>query len=216
MHKVVRVVVVDDHPLFREGVASLFLRSRRHELVGKGSDAAQALQLATELLPDILLLDINLPGNGLSVVCDIKRTCPLIKIVMLTSSEDGEHVAEALAQGASGYLLKGIGGEALLETVDAIDAGETYVSPGLAARLLHRLSTHQSNGQRAHDVSALTHREDEILEQVTTGRTNKEIARQLNISEKTVKHYMTNILNKLQVRNRVEAAIIGRERKAAS
>lgn len=216
MRKVVSVAVVDDHPIFREGVASIFARSAAHKLVAKGASAADAVKIAKDFAPDILLLDIALPGNGLSVLPLLVSIASDTKVVLLTSSETEEHVSEALSQGANGYILKGIGAQQLIDAIGDISEGETYVSPTLAARIFRRMNAKNGVKTYAVDKCALTKREEEILDQVADGHTNKEIARLFALSEKTVKHYMTNIMNKLQVRNRVEAAIFARNRRAAS
>lgn len=216
MSEVISVAVVDDHPIFREGVASIFARSSAHRLVAKGASAGDAVTIANDYAPDVLLLDIAMPGNGLSAISKISGINPKIRIVLLTSSEAEEHVSEALSQGVKGYILKGVGAQQLLEAIGDIYAGQTYVTPTLAARLFNLMNAKHSARNQSTDPCTLTKREEEILDQVADGHTNKEIARFFSISEKTVKHYMTNIMNKLQVRNRVEAAIFARSRRAAS
>ncbi len=215
MSSVVRVAVVDDHPLFREGVSSIFARSERHSVVALGGSADDAVKIAREYMPDVMLIDIKMPGGGLDAVRQISELCPAIRIVMLTSSEQEDDVSRGLSLGARGYILKGIGARELIDTVAQIVDGGTYVSPQLAAQLLINMKQPKASSRPGHDVTTLTHREEQILEQVADGLTNKEIARELDISEKTVKHYMTNIMQKLHVRNRVEAALIGRSRKVA-
>lgn len=211
----IRVAVIDDHPLFREGISSIISKSDRHLLVATGGDTTDAVRIAKEHMPDVILVDISMPGNGLSAVKEISTLCPAVKIMMLTSSEREDDVSNALALGARGYVLKGVGGRELLSTVESIFEGGTYVSPNLAAKLLIQFGQRSDASSSANDINALTHREEEILQLVAQGQTNKEIARELDISEKTVKHYMTNIMQKLQVRNRVEAALIGRARRKA-
>jgi DNA-binding NarL/FixJ family response regulator len=209
-----RIAIVDDHPLFRDGVAATLNNSPGMEVIGHGGNADQALQLALDLLPDVLLLDIGLPGGGIEATREIARLCPYVKVIMLTASENEHHVSSALEAGARGYILKGIGSAELIRTIHAIHEGEHYVTPQLAARLLTMM---KKPAQPAGDVLPdLTKREEQILDGVAEGKTNKEIARVLNISEKTVKHYMTNIMHKLQVRNRVEAALIVRRKGGAS
>jgi two-component system, NarL family, nitrate/nitrite response regulator NarL len=204
----IRIAIVDDHPLFREGVAATLRNNPALELVGQGASAEQAIQIAQDLLPDILLLDISLPGNGIEATREIARLCPYIKVIMLTASENEDHVSSALEAGARGYILKGIGAEELMRTIQSIYQGESYVTPQLAARLLSVMKSPPAHASSQDTLPALTKREEEILDGVAQGKTNKEIARALDISEKTVKHYMTNIMHKLQVRNRVEAALV--------
>lgn len=140
----------------------------------------------------------------------IAQQCPFVKIVMLTASEDEQHVSSALEAGARGYVLKGIGTNDLLSTLNAVYAGDSYVTPQLAARVLALMKKKPESIETA--LPSLTPREEEILDRVSAGRTNKEIARDLALSEKTIKHYMTNIMHKLQVRNRVEAALATRRK----
>ncbi|MEQ1719118.1 MAG: response regulator transcription factor [Hyphomicrobium sp.] len=204
----IRVAIVDDHPLFREGVVASLSNVAVIEVVGQGGDAEQAIQISQDLLPDVLLLDISLPGGGIEAMREIARLCPYIKVIMLTASENEHHVSAALEAGARGYILKGIGAAELVRTIQAISQGESYVTPQLAARLLTMMKKPAAASASDDDLPALTKREEQILDGVAEGKTNKEIARQLNISEKTVKHYMTNIMHKLQVRNRVEAALV--------
>lgn len=204
----VRVAIIDDHPLFRDGVVATLCADKSIEVVGQGATADQAIQISQDVLPDVLLLDISIPGGGIEATREIARLCPYIKVVMLTASENEKHVSDALEAGARGYILKGVGAQELVRTIHAVNNGESYVTPQLAARLLTMLKAPQSPPSMDADLPALTRREEQILDAVAEGKTNKEIARLLNISEKTVKHYMTNIMHKLQVRNRVEAALI--------
>jgi two-component system nitrate/nitrite response regulator NarL len=206
-----RIAVIDDHPLYREGVVLTLSRDAAFEIVGEGGTADQAVRLAEETSPDIMLLDIGLPGGGIEAIARVLRVSPVTKVVMLTGSESEDHVSTALESGARGYVLKGIGAQELVRTIRAIASGETYVTPGLAARLLTQMKSRAATPPQGDQVG-LTQREEQILQCVANGRTNKEIARELNLSEKTVKHYMTNIMHKLQVRNRVEAALIVRRR----
>ncbi len=207
-----RIAIVDDHPLFREGVAATLNGVPDLEVIGQGGNAEQAVQLALDLLPDVLLLDISLPGGGIEATREIVRLCPYVKVIMLTASENEQHVSSALEAGARGYILKGIGVAELVRTIHAVHGGEHYVTPQLAARLLSIMKSTPSAPQSAGALPDLTKREEQILDGVAEGKTNKEIARVLNISEKTVKHYMTNIMHKLQVRNRVEAALVVRKK----
>jgi DNA-binding NarL/FixJ family response regulator len=164
--------------------------------------------LASELLPDLLLLDINIPGGGLAVVQKIAATSPVTKIVMLTASEEEDDVVTALKSGARGYVLKGVSARELCAILTAVHQGEAYVTPKLAASLLSDLHASARAPRAANPLDDLTEREREILELVASGKSNKEIAGALFLSEKTVKHHMTNILQKLQVNNRVQAALL--------
>jgi two-component system nitrate/nitrite response regulator NarL len=209
----IRVVVVDDHPLFRDGTARTLNSCAEIEVVAEGENAEAAIQLAQDHLPDIILLDISMPGGGIEAARVISRTCPVVKIAMLTVSEREDDVMKSLKAGASGYILKGVGGRELIEIVTGVYNGDSYVSPGLAARMLTELKNIPVEDVAHKDIfSALTAREEQILESVSRGLSNKEIGRELNITEKTVKHYVTNVLQKLQVRNRVEAAVLAQKR----
>ena len=203
----IRVAVIDDHPLFREGVAHTIHSSKVLAVVAEGACADDAIRIARDALPDIMLLDVSMPGGGIEAAQAISQVCPVVKTIMLTVSESEEHVAQALAAGARGYVLKGTSGPELINTVRAVSRGESYVSPGLAARLLTIAKRPPTAVAQDGDLPELTKREEDILDHVARGMTNKEIARSLNISEKTVKHYMTNIMQKLHVRNRVEAVL---------
>ncbi len=210
---VIRVAVVDDHPIFREGAAYCIERSGGFEVVAHGGSADDAVRIAREIRPDLILLDINMPGNGIEATRAIALCHPQIKTIILTASESEDHVAAALEAGARGYIVKGVGVADLVRTIRAVHTGESYVSPGLAARLLTQMQKKRMQGKSEEAQPDLTAREDEILGHVSNGLTNKEIANHLNISEKTVKHYMTNIMQKLQVRNRVEAVMTSRVRR---
>ncbi|HUS16807.1 MAG TPA: response regulator transcription factor [Chloroflexia bacterium] len=210
MSETIRVVLADDHPLLRAGVAATLAAESDIEVVGQGGSADEAVQLVQEWLPDVILLDIHMPGSGLEAAATIAATCPVTRVVMLTVSADEDDLLAALKVGARGYVLKGAPGHELVRVVRSVCGGESYVPPALAAALLRGMSSGPPAGTPVDPLQELTAREHEILEGVATGRSNKEIAASLFLSEKTVKHYMTNILQKLQVRNRVEAALLAR------
>ncbi len=210
MDEALHVAVVDDHPLFREGVAHSLRTQPGITVVAEGATAADALAIAADL-PDVMLLDVSMPGGGIAALGRITAAYPVVKVVMLTVSEDEEDVTAALRAGARGYVLKGVAARELVGVVRAVAAGEVYVTPSLATSLLVEL-TSPTNRLPTSPLADLTERERQIVELVAGGDSNKEIATQLGLSEKTVKHHMTNILQKLQVRNRVEAALIARGR----
>lgn len=212
----IRVAVVDDHPIFREGVAYTIRSSKGFEIVAEGASAEDALRIAKDLLPDVILLDVSMPGGGIEAARAINASCPVVKVIMLTVSESEEDVTQALESGANGYILKGTSGSDLITTVQSVSRGESYVSPGLAARLLAVSMRNVRQQVRPAEQVELTRREEQILDQVARGLTNKEIANALAISEKTVKHYMTNVMQKLQVRNRVEAVLALQKKSGAS
>lgn len=204
---VIRVVVADDHPLYLEGIVRSLRAAEDMAVVGQATDAAEALALARELLPDLALLDVTMPGSGLNAARDIKIACPATKVVMLTASEEEDKLLQALKAGAAGYVLKGVSARELVAVLRAIHAGEVYVAPPLAGRVLAELT----RGEPASPLAELTQRECEVLELVAQGMSNQEIGRALNLAEKTIKHYMTNILGKLHVRSRVEAALLAQK-----
>lgn len=204
----IRIVVVDDHPMFRAGVIQTLAADPLFEIVGQGASAKEAIHLAEQELPEMLLLDIDIPGGGLDAAEVIARTCPATKLVMLTVSESEESLAKAVKVGARAYILKGVAGRELIRILLAVRAGEVYVTPALATTILFEMSAaaQQSKDPGSSDDD-LSDRETQILEHLAAGKSNREIGEVLLLSEKTVKHYMTNILQKMQVRNRVEAAL---------
>ena len=209
----IHVVIIDDHPLFRQGVVQTLGSAQDIEVVAEGGSAQDAVRLASEHLPDILLLDIDIPGGGLTAAQAVAARVPVTRIIMLTVSEEEEHLLTALRSGARAYVLKGVSGRDLIAIVRGVWAGEVYVTPALATSLLLEMTRPAPGSSAAERALAspledLTEREHEILELVASGLSNKEIGQQLHLTEKTVKHHMTNILQKLQVRNRVEAALL--------
>ncbi len=199
----IRILVADDHPMFRAGVVASLASNEDFEVVGEGSSAAEALQLAVKFEPDVCLLDIAMPGGGLLAAREITAALPQTKVVMLTVSEDEDDLLAAMKFGASGYVLKGAAASELMNVLKMVNAGEVYVAPGLAWGLLREMSR-----PRSAPLDELSTREREVLELVATGLSNQEIGERLGLAEKTIKHYMTSILSKLRVRSRVEAALL--------
>lgn len=209
----IHIVIVDDHPLFREGVVAILGTEPDMEIVGQGDTAEDAIRLSRDLLPDVLILDINIPGGGLNAAQTIANAYPVIKIVMLTGSPDEDNVLTALRAGAQAYVLKGVSARELVNILHTVQAGEGYVTPTLAANLLMELTTTANNERsQADNLSELKGREREILELIAQGKSNKEIGMQLYLTEKTIKHYVTNILQKLQVQSRVQAALLAQQK----
>lgn len=209
MSRRIRIGVVDDHPLLRDGVVNT-LKANDMDVVGAGACASDACRLATKHSPDIMLLDISMPGGGVEAVRAITQSHPSVRTIMLTVSEREDDVIAAMEAGARAYLLKGICGRELITTIQAVSRGETYITPQIAARVLAKMQ-HRAGARvpaRTRTMEAeLTIREEQIMDQVAQGLTNKEIALKFALSEKTVKHYMTSVLQKLQVRNRMQAVI---------
>jgi two-component system nitrate/nitrite response regulator NarL len=205
MSEQIRVLVVDDHPLFRQGVVHSLSSDPGLTVVGETASGEEALQLARELLPDVVLLDISMPGwDGLLTAEKLSTACPATMIVMLTVSEDKDKLFAALKAGARAYVLKGVSARELARVVRNAANGEAYVSPSLAAEMLVSLT----QGKAPDPLQELTERERDILGLIGAGMTNREIGERIFLSEKTIKHYVTNILQKLQVRSRLEAALL--------
>ena len=207
-----RVVIADDHPLYREGVARSLASDPGISVVGQAQDAMQAVELTQSLKPDVLLLDLSMPGGGgLAALRQVMAMAQPPRVAILTASEEDDDVMQALRAGALGYILKGVGSRELLGVVKDLAAGQSYVSPALAAKILNAMRTGAATpAATANPIDDLSKREEDILKLVADGKSNKEVGRVLDLQEKTVKHYMTSILQKLHVRNRVEAAVMAR------
>ncbi|MGI9422485.1 MAG: response regulator [Hyphomicrobiaceae bacterium] len=205
MREMIQVAVVDDHPIMREGIVHTLEADPDIKIVGQGASAAMAVEIADKQHPDVMLLDINMPGSGLVAATEINERWSDIKVVFLTVSESEQHVRAAFEAEARGYILKGVGGDELKRAVKSIHGGQLYVSPDLLAVLL---TTSGRGG-----VADLTPMESKILERIANGQTNQEIGDALNLTQKTVKVYASKVFRKLGVRNRVEAAVLfNRER----
>lgn len=210
MEKPIRVVLVDDHPIYREGVARTLADAGGIEVVGQAADGEAAVAVVADCCPDLVLLDISMPkGGGLPALARIGQLANAPKVAMLTASEGDDDLMRALRLGALGYVLKGVGASELVEVVRGLAEGQSYVSPGLAGWLLAGLRGRGSAPTTP--LEDLTKREEDILRLVAQGLSNREVGQSLDLQEKTVKHYMTVILQKLHVRNRVEAAMLARE-----
>lgn len=203
----VRVLLADDHSLFREGLAGIISAQPDMQVVGEAEDGLEALVKAQDLQPDLILMDVQMPGmDGLEAARQIKQILPETIIVMLTVQGDDEKLFEALKNGAQGYLLKEIRSQSMLEMLRGALRGEAALSPELAGRVLLEFRRLSKGGMSEKgDESGLTEREHQVLLQASKGATDKEIAAELNISLNTVKTHMRNILAKLQVHTRREA-----------
>ncbi len=201
-----RVLLADDHALFRDGVASL-LGAWGHEVVGQASDGTSAVELALRLRPDLVLMDVGMPGGGgMEATRRIAAVAPDVAIVMLTASEDVDDLFAAIKAGARGYLLKNLESVELRGMLEAVARGEAAVTPAIAARILTELARPNAPaadpGRR--DPDRLTDRELDVLRLVVDGLRNKEVAGELGISENTVKFHLRNILDKLHAQSRAE------------
>jgi len=204
----VRVLVVDDHALFRRGLEMVLAQEPDLELVGEAGDGAEAVHQAADLLPDVVLLDVRMPKRGGIEACAaIKEVAPSAKIIMLTISDVEADLYDAIKAGANGYLLKEISIDEVATGIRAVHEGQSLISPSMASKLLSEFASmiKKSDERQQVPVPRLTERELQVLKLVARGQNNREIARQLFISENTVKNHVRNILEKLQLHSRMEA-----------
>jgi len=206
---VLRILLVDDHVLFRKGVAALLARRPEMEVVGEASDGLEAITAAREIIPDLILMDINMPKcDGLEATRMIKRELPHAKIVILTVSDDDQNLFEAIKSGAQGYLLKDLEPTKLYDLLESVSRGEAPLSGVVAAKILKEFARpNKDPAPMPEMIDELTPRETDILQLVVDGKTNKEIAASLFITENTVKIHLRNILEKLHLQNRIQAAV---------
>lgn len=210
MNQPMRVVIVDDHPLFREGLSHILVAEPDITVVAEGDSAEAALRLLDLHKPDLLLLDLDMPGGGLSVIARAATISPDSRVVVLTASSEEESAIAAFRAGVRGYILKGVSSRELVGILRSIRDGKGYVPPGLGAVLISGLAAPQPAVPLS-PLGELTPREQQILLQIAAGLSNKEIGSAFNLTEKTVKYYVSNIFLKLQVRNRVEAALLAQK-----
>ena len=204
-----RILLVDDHVLFRKGIATLLDAREDITVVGEANDGIQAVDEARKTIPDVILMDVNMPNRGgLETVKVLKQEMPHVQIVMLTVSDDDEDLFQAIRNGARGYLLKDLEPQELYDMLDGIRDGEAPISGAMASKILQefRQPDHEKKEQPG-GAEELTPREIEVLEQIVTGASNKEIGETLHITENTVKIHLRNILEKLHVKNRIQAAV---------
>jgi DNA-binding NarL/FixJ family response regulator len=209
----IRTMIVDDHALFRRGLEMVLGTEPDIELVGQASDGTEAVEKAAESLPDVVLMDIRMPrSNGIEACRAMKEAAPSAKIVILTISDEEEDLFEAIRAGASGYLLKDIPLDEVADTVRAVHGGQSLINPSMAGKLLTEFATlaKRDDEERAQELPAprLTEREMQVLKLVARGMNNRDIAKELFISENTVKNHVRNILEKLQIHSRMEAVMV--------
>ncbi len=206
-----RILLADDHRMFRQGLREMIERKTDFEIVGEAGTGREALEMVAVLRPDIVLLDIQMPElNGVAVAQQLAQTHPEIKIIMLTMYREDQHLVDAIQAGARGYLLKDADADELLSVISRVQRGESAIDPALTARVfeaIRRLSASQNA------TEALTEREREILQLVAAGHDNKTIAARLHLSEKTVGNRLSEIFQKLGVTNRTQAALVAIERQ---
>jgi DNA-binding NarL/FixJ family response regulator len=206
-----RVLIVDDHDIVRKGLAMLLSRQEDMVVAGEAGTAAEAVDKATELVPDVVVLDIRLPGeSGIEACRDIRAHNPDVKVLMLTSYSDEEAVMGSIMAGASGYLLKEIRSQEIVEAIRRVGQGQSLLDPAVTNQVLERVR----RGRQQDPLAQLTEQEGRILELIAKGDTNKEIAQEVNLSDKTVKNYVSNILGKLEMSRRSQAAAYMADRRA--
>jgi len=206
----IRVLLADDQALVRAGFRALLDAQEGIEVVGEAADGAEAVRLARRFRPDVVLMDVQMPGrSGIEACTAIKAAVPSAKILMLTMSDDEGDLYEAIRSGASGYLLKDLPVDEVASSIRAVQTGQSLISPALAAKLLTEFAALAKRGEspQAAPTPRLTGREMEVLRLVARGMNNRDIARELYISENTVKNHVRNMLEKLQLHSRMEAVV---------
>ena len=204
----IRIAIVDDHPMVREGVAHVIGAEQDLQVVAQGATADDAVEIVKLHGPDILILDVSIPGGGIAALKTIMKLDENSKILMLTVSDDEADVFNALDLGAHGYVLKGIGGAELVQALRTVHVDGHYLSPQLGAKLVTDIGRNRQAAKSDTSVVKLSDRENEVFALVGLGQSNKEIATALNLTEKTIKHYMTSLFKKLHVRSRTELALL--------
>lgn len=200
----IRLLIVDDHEVVRIGLRTLFERFPNVEVVGEAATASAALEETHRLKPDVVLLDVRLPdGDGFDVCRQLQNAPGEPRVLILTSFADDNIVFEAIAAGADGYLLKEIDGEGLVKAIEKVSAGHSVLDPAITGRVMGRVKTLSNPPSK---ISLLSAQEKRVLALVAEGKTNKEIAVDLGLSDKTIKNYLSNVLDKLQLSRRAQAA----------
>lgn len=204
----INILIADDHSLIRQGLKQILELEKDMMVVAQASNGSEAVQLARTYKPDIILMDINMPGtNGLQAIKEIKQEKLECRIIVLTIHEDREYLFKTLQMGAEGYVLKDAEPSVLIEAIRNVYTGQSYIQPNMTSELVKEFNRVTLHEKEKHDDNNLTTREIEVLELIAEGMINKEIAKQLYISEKTVKNHVSNIFRKLDVSDRTQAAI---------
>ena len=202
----ISIAVVDDHPLLMEGLVALMQRKVGFSLTAAGSDASDIYSITEKHRPDAMIVDLNMPGDAFRAIKDAAQTAPDMKIVVFTASTNTDHAIQALEAGAKAYVLKGSSADDLIKAIEATCRGEIYITPCFAAKVISALQGKALDRQTAQSAK-LSVREDQIVRLLLCGKQNREIASALSLSEKTVKGYMTLLMQKLKARNRLEVVI---------
>ena len=204
-----RLLVVDDHEVVRQGLVSLLERREHFQVVAEAGTAAEAVEMARKFEPDLVVMDVRLPdGSGIEACREIRAEFPGTRVVILTSYPDEEAVLSAIIAGASGYLLKQIRGRDLVSALESVGRGESLLDPAVTEKVLDRVRR-IATGTYTDEIAQLTQQEQKILLLVAEGKTNKEIASEVFLSDKTVKNYVSSILSKLNLERRAQAAAVG-------
>jgi RNA polymerase sigma factor (sigma-70 family) len=213
MSATVRVMIVDDDDLMREGLRAVLSSDDRIEVVEEAADGRVAVQRARHARPDVVLMDVRMPElDGIAATADLLAAAPASRVMILTTFEDDSYILGALRAGASGFLLKRSSPEDLIAAIHTVAAGEALLSPSVTKRLIDRIARHPVIGEGANsELDELTPREREVLELIAQGLSNREIAAELTVEETTVKSHVKRVLMKLQARDRVQAVIFAYE-----
>ena len=206
----IRILIADDHAVVREGTRRIMEQEEGLEVVGEAADGNEAVRLATELKPDIIIMDISMPHlDGIEATRQIKTLCPSISVLILSAYDNDQFIFSLLEAGAAGYLLKDVRGRELVDAVRAVYAGESVLHPSIARKVLNRFAHAHDTTKKQEPLEALSQREKEILKLATRGLSNRDIAEELCLSIRTVQGHLTHIFNKLQVGSRTEAVVRG-------
>jgi DNA-binding NarL/FixJ family response regulator len=205
----ISIAVVDDHPLLMEGLAALMQRKPGFSLTAAGSSASDVYAITAKHRPDAMIVDLNMPGDAFKAIADASKAAPDMKIVVFTASTNTDHAIQALEAGAKAYVLKGSPAVELIEAIETACRGEIYITPSFAAKVIGAVQSKALEKKTAQSAKLST-REDQIVRLLLCGKQNREIARALSLSEKTVKCYMTHLMQKLNARNRLEVVLAAR------